>query len=199
MVSGFHQQVSFYEANPCFAVFLQKQVIILFTKIIALSGFLRKIILFKKVDMTTFANQLKAEIARIAKKSGKAETAALKKSSSNYRSEIAELKRRIAALESAIARLGKQSGKASKVSATEDKEKLRFRQDGFITLRKKLGLSANEMGQLLGVSGQSIYKWEQGKAKPRASQLPAIAAARKMGKKEVTAKLAGMPPVKEAG
>ena len=147
--------------------------------------------------MTTFADQLKAEIARIAKKSGKAETAALKKSSSNYRSEIAELKRRISALEAAVARLGKQAGKASKtISAkSETQEKLRFRVDGFLTLRKKLGLSANEMGQLLGVSGQSIYKWEQGKAKPRASQLPAISAARKMGKKEVMAKLASSPVI----
>jgi DNA-binding transcriptional regulator YiaG len=155
----------------------------------------------KKISMTTFANQLKAEIARIAKKSGKAETAALKKSSSSYRSDIAELKRRIAALESSIARLAKHAGKVSRSGAgagagssaetSQEKDNLRFRQDGFITLRKKLNLSANEMGQLLGVSGQSIYKWEQGKAKPRASQLPAIAAARKMGKKEVTAKLAG--------
>lgn len=145
--------------------------------------------------MTTFANQLKAEIARIAKKAGKAETVALKKTSSNYRSEIAELKRRIAALESRISKLAKQSSKPGKANPAEaeEKENLRFRQDGFITLRKKLDLSANEMGQLLGVSGQSIYKWEQGKAKPRASQLPAIAAARKLGKKEVTAKLAGVP------
>jgi DNA-binding transcriptional regulator YiaG len=159
---------------------------------------LLKIEFFKKDIMTTFANQLKAEIARIAKKSGKAETAALKKSSSNYRSEIAELKRRISALEAGIARIGKQAGKAAKAApAGEEKDKLRFRMDGFITLRKKLNLSANEMGQLLGVSGQSIYKWEQGKAKPRASQLPAIAAARKMGKKEVTAKLAGSTPVAE--
>jgi len=62
---------------------------------------------------------------------------------------------------------------------------------GFATLRKKLGLTANEMGTLIGVSGQSIYKWEQGKAKPRASQLQAIAVARKMGKRDVAAKLAG--------
>jgi DNA-binding transcriptional regulator YiaG len=147
--------------------------------------------------MTTFANQLKAEIARIAKKAGKAETAALKKASSHYRSDIAALKKRIAELEAKISKIAKQAGKPSKASsaAYEEKDKLRFRQDGFITLRKKLNLSANEMGQLLGVSGQSIYKWEQGKAKPRASQLPAIAAARKMGKKEVTAKLAGSAPV----
>ena len=47
----------------------------------------------------------------------------------------------------------------------------------------------NKMMREKDPSGQSIYKWEQGKAKPRASQLPAIAAARKMGKKEVAAKL----------
>ena len=57
-------------------------------------------------------------------------------------------------------------------------------------MRKKLGLTANEMGALIGVSGQSIYKWEQGKAKPRASQLKTISAVRKMGKREVAQKLA---------
>lgn len=143
--------------------------------------------------MTSFASQLKAEIARIAKKAGKAESAALKKASSHYRSEIAALKKRFSELESRINKLSKLSDKGGKANTqtAEGNEKLRFRQDGFITLRKKLNLSANEMGQLLGVSGQSIYKWEQGKAKPRASQLPAIAAARKMGKKEAAAKLAG--------
>ncbi len=146
--------------------------------------------------MTTFANQLKAEIARVAKKAGRTEAAALKRSSAQHRSDIAALKRRVAELESCINKLAKRAGKTIKATQNEDKEKLRFRQDGFITLRKKLDLSANEMGQLLGVSGQSIYKWEQGKAKPRASQLPAIAAARKMGKKEVIAKLAGVSAAK---
>lgn len=56
-------------------------------------------------------------------------------------------------------------------------------------LRKKLGISAAEMGKLLGVSAQSVYHWETGKTKPRASQLQAIAAVRKMGKRAVAAKL----------
>ena len=60
---------------------------------------------------------------------------------------------------------------------------------GFAALRKKLGLSATDMGKLIGVSGQSVYHWETGKTKPRASQLLAISAVRKMGKKEVAAKL----------
>lgn len=43
------------------------------------------------------------------------------------------------------------------------------------------------MGKLLGVSAQTVYHWDTGKTKPRASQLQAISAARKMGKKAVTA------------
>ena len=38
-------------------------------------------------------------------------------------------------------------------------------------------------------TGQTIYHWEAGKARPRASQMPAIAAFRKMGKREASSKL----------
>ena len=137
--------------------------------------------------MSTFANQLKSEIARISKKEIKAENAAWKKASSQYRSDIAALKRRIAALESAIGKLGKQTGQAVALDDDAQQDKpMRFRADGFASLRKKLGVTANEMGTLLGVTGQSVYKWEKGTAKPRASQMKAIAAVRQMGKKQVT-------------
>ena len=118
--------------------------------------------------MSTFANQLKSEIARIAKKENKAENAALKKASTQYRSEIAALKRRLVALESMVGKIGKQAAKAGAevVTAEDDEKSLRFRVAGFASLRKKLGVSANEMGALLGVSGQSVYK-----AKP--SHVPA--------------------------
>ena len=141
---------------------------------------------------STFANQLKSEIARIAKKENKAENASLKKASAQYRSDIAALKRRIAALESAMNKISKHSSNTSVPSSVgEDDEKpLRFRVAGFASLRKKLGVTANEMGTLLGVSGQSVYKWEQGKAKPRVSQMQAIAAVRKLGKKQVAERLA---------
>ena len=137
--------------------------------------------------MSTFANQLKSEIARIAKKENKAENAALKKASSQYRSDIAALKRRITSLESTLGKISKQAlnSAAPIASADEEDKSLRFRVAGFASLRKKLGVTANEMGTLLGVSGQSVYKWEQGKAKPRASQMHAIASVRKLGKKQV--------------
>lgn len=45
------------------------------------------------------------------------------------------------------------------------------------------------MGKLVGVNALSIYRWESGKAKPRKSQLPAIAAIREMGKREAARRL----------
>ena len=143
--------------------------------------------------MSTFANQLKSEISRLAKKEVRAETQALKKASAQYRSEIAALKRRIAGLEAQIKKQGKSAARVKAAEKTDEGSgtSLRFRVAGFAALRKKLNISAAEMGKLLGVSAQSVYHWETGKTKPRASQLAAISAVRKMGKREVTAKLGG--------
>lgn len=89
--------------------------------------------------------------------------------------------------------MAKGGGKAARSPAPDEEASatsgLRFRVAGFANLRKKLGLSAAEMGQLIGVSAQSVYHWEAGKTRPRASQLAAIAAVRKLGKREVAARL----------
>jgi len=139
--------------------------------------------------MSTFANQLKSEIARIAKKEIKLETPSLKKSSAQYRSDIAALKRRVAALETLVSKLSKLTPHPLKVEEATDASPMRFRADGFASMRKKLAITAQEMGSLVGVTAQSILKWEHGKSKPRASQLSAIAAVRKMGKRDVQERL----------
>jgi len=139
--------------------------------------------------MNTFANQLKSEIVRVAKKEIRSEVKQLKLSLSKQRSEIVALKRQVVALEGSIKKLGRAPKPSAPSEIEEQSEKLRFRASGFLTLRKKLGLTAEQMGKLIGVSAQSVYHWEQGKSRPRASQLPAIAAARKMGKKLALAKL----------
>lgn len=51
--------------------------------------------------MSRFANQLKSEIARIAKKKVRAETKLSTQASAKYRTEIAALKRKMASLEAA--------------------------------------------------------------------------------------------------
>lgn len=141
--------------------------------------------------MSNFAAQLKTEISRIAKKESRTQAAVLKKAQTTHRAEIADLKRRIASLEAVVRRLGKTTARSTTPAKQEDEPQgLRFRADGFASLRKKFGLSAAQMALLLGVSNQSVYHWETGKSKPRAAQLQAIAAVRKLGKKEVAQRLA---------
>ncbi|QKO23414.1 DNA-binding transcriptional regulator [Rhodoferax sp. BAB1] len=140
--------------------------------------------------MANIASLLKSEISRIARKEIRAETETLKKASAQYRSDIAALKRRLAEQDRFIAKLRKSKPAASANDKSEEASQLRFRADGFASLRKKLGLSAADMGKLLGVSLQTIYHWEKGQSKPRASQLQGIAEVRKLGKRGAAARLA---------
>lgn len=140
--------------------------------------------------MTNFALQLKAEITRLAKKESKATAANLKKAATQARSEIAALKRRVGALEMMIKKLSKASKESNEVQSEHGKVAYRFRSSGFASLRKRLGLSGAEMAKILGVSAQSVYHWETGMTRPRANQLASIAELRKLGKKQVAAKLA---------
>lgn len=66
---------------------------------------------------------------------------------------------------------------------------LRFSASGLAKQRQRLGLSAREVGALLGVSALSVYKWETGKVRSRARQLEAIASLRGLGKREAAARL----------
>jgi DNA-binding transcriptional regulator YiaG len=136
--------------------------------------------------MPNLISILKAEIARVARKELRRETAALKKASATYRAEIAALKRRAADMERQL-RAGARSAPPAAARAANDElipEGSRFSAKGLATHRKRLGLSAGELGLLLGVSSQSIYNWESGKARPHRKYLPALVALRTVGKKE---------------
>jgi len=146
--------------------------------------------------MPNIASVLKAEISRIARKEGRSEVETLRKAVSMQRSDIAALKRRVQELEKALKALARASGRAKVVkpwanSASEDSDTggLRFRAAGMASNRKRLGLSAENFGLLVGATGQSVYAWENGKSKPRAGSLAAIAALRGAGKREVAARL----------
>lgn len=136
--------------------------------------------------MANIALVLKEEISRLARKEIRSEIEKLKKASAQYRSEIAALKRRNAALEQQVSRLGKTAPRAAQPSAEgEARAKPRFTVKGFKSMRQRLGLTAETMGALMGVTAQTIYNWEAGSSRPRAAQLERIAALRGMGKREV--------------
>jgi DNA-binding transcriptional regulator YiaG len=144
--------------------------------------------------MPNIASILKDEIARVARKEVRAETQGLKRSVGTYRTEIAALKRRSLALEQELRRLSKASPKAAPPLAAIEgaSETLRFSAKGLASQRERLGLSAEDCGLLLGASGQSVYKWEAGKARPRTKHIPAIVALRSLGKKQAVALLASL-------
>lgn len=138
--------------------------------------------------MPNFAAQLKSEIQRLARKEIRAETSSLRKSATTYRAEIAALKRRVSTLEAIVKKLDRSP--ATRTIEPAEPSALRWRAPGFASLRKKLDLSAGNMGKLLGVTGATVYSWEAGKSKPRASQLATIAHVRKLGKRAAAEMLA---------
>lgn len=144
--------------------------------------------------MTNLASVLKSEVARLARKEVRAETETLKKTVATQRSEVAALKRRTSELEKAVKALFPMSAQKRRSSETEVSEaetgQFRFRASGMASNRKRLGLSADDFGLLVGTSGQSIYNWESGKTRPRASHLSAIAALRSLGKKAAAERVA---------
>lgn len=145
--------------------------------------------------MPNIAAVLKDEIARIARKEVRAQTGNFKNASTQYRANIAALRRRVEELERELARVRKAAGRAAPAAREEDEDgstRRRFSAARLAAQRNKLGLSAADFATLLGVSGQSVYKWEHGESRPRAKQLEAIAALRGIGKREAQARLEKM-------
>ena len=142
--------------------------------------------------MPNIASILKAEISRVARKEVRGEVASLKKAVGAHRTDIAELKRRAQALEQELRVLRKASPEVAVQETSEPStQALRFSAKGLLSQRKRLGLSAEDCGLLVGASGQSVYNWEGG-VRPRSKHLAAIAALKAMGKKEVAARLASI-------
>jgi DNA-binding transcriptional regulator YiaG len=140
--------------------------------------------------MPNIAAVLKSEIARVARKEIRVETLSLKKAATAHRSEIAAMKRRTQALERQVASLTRRLARAVPSGKAEASGKSpRFSAKGLTSQRRRLGLSAAACGLLIGASTQSIYNWEAGKAHPRSRHLAAIAALKRMGKKEAMARL----------
>lgn len=149
--------------------------------------------------MPNIASLLKEEIARVARKQLRSETEALKKANSNYRGQIAELKRRMQALEQQVNRLAKTGGTRSARAASAapeegaevdgDGRQIRYSAKSLASQRRRLGLSAASLAKLLDVSALSVYKWESGNTRPRRKQIEAIAQLRHMGRRDAQRKL----------
>ncbi len=145
--------------------------------------------------MPNVALALKQEITRLSRKEVRGQTHSLRQATRHGLRNIAALKRQIAHIAQVQNHLNQlirgQETNGHAVEADEGKA-LRFRRQGFITQRRKLGLSAEQLGKLIGVTSHTVYMWEHGRSRPRKSKLSALAAIRGMGKKEARERLAQM-------
>lgn len=145
--------------------------------------------------MSTFATALKEEIRRLARSEIRAEIATIRKASTQHRKDIAALKRTIHNQDRQLAALRKSTGKSLAGSVPADTEAapaVRFSGAWLAKHRGKLSLSAADYAVLVGVSPLTIYNWEKGKTRPRASQLLAWSKIRNLGKREAWALLEEM-------
>ncbi|MGC1816294.1 MAG: helix-turn-helix transcriptional regulator [Casimicrobiaceae bacterium] len=140
--------------------------------------------------MPNIGTVLKQEIARLSRREIRAQVQATKKASAQHRRDIALLKREVATLRRQVALLQRQAVRTpTAVPGESTTRKLRFVAKGLRSQRKRLGLSAEDYARLVGVSAQSIYNWERGRATPRAEQVSALAALRGMSKRMAAARL----------
>jgi DNA-binding transcriptional regulator YiaG len=150
------------------------------------------------LPVSNLASTLKTEISRLARKEMKTQTDALRKASSSYRRDIAELKRQVAVLSR---QLKKSSGRQQAVDTSgdaDDATSSRFSAKGLKSLRARLDLSAADFAKLAGASAQSVYNWENGKTIPRASQVAGIVPLRSLGKREAQARLEALSTAPKA-
>ena len=144
-------------------------------------------------DMPNIAVILRQEIIRLARREIRTQTQGLRKASAQFRRDVAELKRNNAKLKSEVARLERRVGKgAAPAIAETDLAKVRFAAKSVISHRRSLGISAEDYGKLIGVTGHTVYKWEHGTSHPRRAQLAALASVRRLNKTEALARLEQM-------
>ena len=157
--------------------------------------------------MANLASALKEEISRLARREIRQQTAGTAKTVAQCEREIAALKRQIDGLQRMISAQrpqaapgpaagkktgGKKAAAAKPAARTEPgsgSKRAGFSAQALKASRERLGLSADNYGKLIGVSGLSIYNWEQEKARPRESSIAALMSIKGIGKREAARRL----------
>lgn len=148
--------------------------------------------------MPNIAALLKDEITRLSNRAVRRQLAPVRSKSATQRRTIAALRKQVAALERDVKALRRSTFKPPVVNAGQGTTG-RFVAKGLVSMRKRLGLSASELGTLLSVSALSVYNWEHKKTRPRSNVQGAIAALRSIGKREARARLQALGAPKEGG
>src|SRR4051812_38618001 len=112
--------------------------------------------------MPNLALILKDEIRRLARKEVRAHVAHTQRQVAQHRREIARLKRVLATYERRLATVTRLAPRP-KVPA-EAPDGTRFSARSVRAQRRRLRLSLEDFGKLVGVTSKAIYFWEQGRS-----------------------------------
>ncbi|NCQ35049.1 hypothetical protein GW813_08255 [bacterium] len=148
--------------------------------------------------MPNLGTVLKEEIKRLSRRSTAALHRPLKKDVAELKRVVAQQKRVIESLRRDSRRLmADLNGRIAKLPAVSEKDAQRIRLSSRIiaSQRKRLGLTQDEFGNLLGVSGHSVFLWEHKKASPRRKVKAAFAVVRTLGRREARQRLEAMATV----
>jgi DNA-binding transcriptional regulator YiaG len=118
-------------------------------------------------NMSNVMIELKAEIARLARKEIKQALAPAKRATVAQRGLIAGLRRQVAAIQKELNALKKTvpaPGKPRQAPA-EPVGRFWITGRGVKALRKRLGLTQQAFGRLAGVTSNAVVKWESQKGK----------------------------------
>jgi DNA-binding transcriptional regulator YiaG len=139
--------------------------------------------------MPNMATVLKNEIRRLARKEVKEQIGSTKQAVAKYRRDIADLKRLVQQQQKQLASFTAADRGRGEQPAVAEESGQRYSARSVRAQRTRLGLSAEDYGRLVGVSGLTIYNWEHGKARPRKAQFAALLAVRGIGKREAKKRL----------
>jgi DNA-binding transcriptional regulator YiaG len=153
--------------------------------------YFQKHLTIRITSMSNIAQVLKSEIVRLSRKEVKSAVHPLRSSTFLLRKIVADLKKRIGALESENKRLSAIAQKEQARVSPDIAEKVRISSRGVRILRTKLGLSQDSFAKLLGVSSQAVYSMEhkQGRLRLRQGTLSSLISLRGIGKREAKRKL----------
>ena len=144
--------------------------------------------------MPNLAQSLKAEIQRISRKEIKWSVTPVHSATVALKKSVAELKRRVAALESENKRLvslEKAAQEEQSKITPEKAEKARISSKSIQALREKLGLSQEGFAKLIGISRQNVFIMEhkEVRLKMRGNTLSSILSIKDIGKREAQRRL----------
>ena len=150
--------------------------------------------------MSSVAKVLKEQMSLISHRKARAVLAPTRKLVIKLTETVTQLGRRVLALEKDNRRLQRLNQDPAAAVANVEIAGVRFTTKGIKSLRRRLGLSQENLGLLLGTTAQSVYLWERkrGALTLRARTRTALSALQRMPAKEAQERLQVLrttPPV----